>query len=75
MRDNQQAPAVFLLEGHQFHHEQSGDVAFLAAVAEVGQVVDNDDSATGGKGCFFDVVDDVVFVVLGVDGFGANLCA
>ena len=64
--DNQDRPAVLLLELHQFHHEEAGIYAFVAAVAEVGEVVDDDDGAVELECCGFDVLEDAVFVVFEV---------
>ena len=66
VRDDQDGPAVLLLELHQFHHKEAGIYAFIAAVAEVGEVVDDDDVAVQLEGGGFDVLEDAVVVVFQV---------
>lgn len=75
MRDDQKAPAVLLLQSHQFHHEDTSDIALLAAVAKVCEIIDDDYPAISGDGGLFDVHDNIVLVVLCVDGFCTNFCA
>lgn len=64
--DDEDGPAVLLLELHQFHHKEAGIYAFVAAVAEVGEVVDDDYGAVELECCGFDVLEDAVFVVFQV---------
>lgn len=72
---DEQGPAVAFLEVHQFHHKESGIDAFVAAVAEVGEVVDDDDGAVFLQGGGFDVLDDFFFVVFDIEGDGVDFRA
>lgn len=64
--DDEDGPAVLFLELHEFHHGEAGIDAFVGAVAEVGEVVDDDDVAVQLEGGGFDVLEDAVFVVFEV---------
>ena len=65
---DEQGPAVFLFEGHEFHHEEAGYVAFFGGVAEIGEVVYDDDTGFYGLCGGFDVGEEGVLVVVGTDG-------
>lgn len=69
----QERPAVAFLEVHQFHHKESGVDAFVAAVAEVGEVVDYRHFASECQHCVFDVLEDFFFVVLYIEGHRVDL--
>ena len=71
--DDQQGPAVLLLEVHQFHHEDAGVHAFVGGVAEVGQVVDDGDLALEFEHGVLDVLEDLLFVVFDVKGHRVDL--
>ena len=58
MGDDEYGHIVTLLEVKEFHHEQACDIAFLGAVAEVCEVVDNDDACAEIEGRCFNVADD-----------------
>ena len=72
---DEEGPAVFLFQRHEFHHEETGYIAFFGGVAEVGEVVDDDDAGSDCQCGGFDVGEEVFFVVLGPYGFGDYLCA
>lgn len=72
MRDYQEAEVAFFLEGHQFHHEDAGIDALVCGIAEVGEVVDDDDFCTGAFGGCFYIPDDGFFVALGSNGVGVD---
>ena len=74
MGDDEDGPAVFLLQLHEFHHEQAGIDAFVRAVAEVGQVINNDNFALEFEGGAFDVLQDLVFVVFQVQTHRVDFC-
>ena len=73
--DDEDGPAVLLFELHEFHHEEARVHAFVAAVAQVGQVVDDQDVAVELEGGFLDVGQDAVFVVFEVEPHGIDLGA
>ena len=52
---DEEGPAVFLFQRHELHHEEAGYVAFFGCVAEVGEVVDDDDAGPDGLCRGFDV--------------------
>lgn len=56
--DDENGHIVSLLEVKDFHHEKACDIAFLGTVAEVCEVVDNDDARTEIEGSGFNVADD-----------------
>jgi len=66
--DNEDGEVVFFLELHEFHHEYTCCFAFVGGIAEVCEVVNDDDFGEGGEGCIFDVFDYGVFVVIYADG-------
>ena len=66
--DDQQGPAVALFEIHELHHEDAGVHAFVRAVAEVGQVVNDGHLAVELQHGLFDVGEDLLFVVGHVEG-------
>lgn len=71
--DDEDGPAVFLFELHEFHHEDAGVYAFVGTVAEVGEVVDDENVAAELEGGGFDVLEDAVFVVFEVEVQGIDL--
>ena len=52
---DEEGPAVFLFQRHELHHEEAGYVTFFGCVAEVGEVVDDDDAGSDGLCRGFDV--------------------
>lgn len=75
MGDDQERPAVLLLEVHQFHHKDAGIHAFVGRVAQVGQVVYDGDLALEFVLCLLDVREDFFFVVLDIERHRVDLCA
>lgn len=75
MGDDQERPAVLLLEVHQFHHKDAGIHTLVGAVAQVGQVVDDGDLAMEFVHCLLDVCEDFFFVVLDIQRHRVDLCA
>lgn len=73
--DDEDGEVVFLLELHEFHHEDTCCFAFVGGVAEVCKVVNDDDVGVGYEGGIFDVFDDGVFVVVHADCFGVDFCS
>lgn len=57
--------SAFLFQGHQFHHEDACVNAFVGGVAEVGEIVDDDDFTVEFMGRGFDVVDDMLLISFG----------
>ena len=75
MGDDQERPAILLLEIHQLHHKDAGVHTFVGAVAEVCEVVDDGDLAPEFLHGFDDVCEDLLFVVLDVKGHRVDLGA
>ena len=73
--DDQQRPAIALLEVHQFHHEDAGVDAFVGGIAQVGQVVDDRHFAAEPEHRLLDVGEDLLFVVGYVEGERVDLSA
>ena len=61
--DDEDGPGVLLLEFQEFHHEGAGILAFFGVVAEIADVVHDDDGGLHLKGGFLDVAEDAVFPV------------
>ena len=64
--DDEDGPGVLLFESQEFHHEGAGVLAFLGVVAEVADVVHDDDGGLHLQGGFLYVAEDAVFPVFEV---------